>query len=134
MACGIELKPTWDFSVNFRVPPERRASVSGEGEEAPKGLGRRLGGGRRTCSPGRRRAAPQAVADGPSPSRLLWSREAPPFLCFSAPLPLCVKIPLGWVWVGAGFQCRRSRFQRLSMLKYPSSFWFDWPISPIIYP
>ena len=48
-----------------------------QGEEAPKGLGWWLGGGRGTCSPDRRRAAPQAVADGFSPRRLPWSREAP---------------------------------------------------------
>ena len=47
-----------------------------------QGLGQGAVGGRGTCSPGRRRAAPMAVADGPSPRRLPWSREAhPPHRC-----------------------------------------------------
>ena len=61
----------------FPCPARRRASVSGEARKTPKGLWRRLGGGRGTCSPERRRAASQAVADGSSPSRLPWSHEAP---------------------------------------------------------
>ena len=91
-ACGRSLKPPVcgshgvlapPFSCRprsgrFRVPPGRRAFVSGAAGEAPNGVGRRPGGGRGTCSPGRHLAAPQAVADGPSPRRLSWPREAHP--------------------------------------------------------
>ena len=54
--------------MNFRVPPERRASVSGEGEEAPKGLGQGTVGGGELVHQAASGVAPQAVADGPSPA------------------------------------------------------------------
>jgi hypothetical protein len=39
---------------SFRVPPERRAFVSGDGWGCPAGMGRAHGGRRGTCSPCRR--------------------------------------------------------------------------------
>jgi hypothetical protein len=66
------------LSVYFRVPPERRASVSGDGEEAPvRGWGAGLAADGELVHQAAVNATPKAVADGSSPSRLPWSRVAP---------------------------------------------------------
>ena len=64
----------------------KRASVSGDGEDCPMERGAGLAADGELVHQTADKAAPLAVADGSSPSRLPWSRVAPP----SASLPLCV--------------------------------------------
>ena len=63
------------------VSGEARFRVRRRRGKLRKGLGRWPGGGRGTCSPGRQRVSPQAVADGSSPRRFPCSRVAPNILC-----------------------------------------------------
>ena len=83
------LKPIWDLSVNFRVPPERRASVSGEARRPRRGWGAGLAAGGELV---------HQAADGPRhrPSQTAprpagfrgRAKRPPPRLCAEIPLKL----------------------------------------------
>ena len=87
------------------------------GEEALKGLGRWLGGGRGTCSPDRQRGRAPSRRRRPLAQPVSQGRAKRP-LCFSAPLPLCVKILLCWVQVSAAVRAEiESRQNRANRAK-----------------